>query len=167
MFADTGTRDSELAGLAAATALSKQQTLRFFLTGECATQVNVTNSTAGIDPAIGTFADITGALVIATNKTDVYNSLRLVTTRLLPGAAVVFAAQMPTKNASDDPTLNNTTAIAPVCNQTLLCHCARVNFTLPAWGTSYVFAATYRDRPGLQAAVSFFGPSGIIALNVT
>eukprot|EP00048_Salpingoeca_helianthica_P002473 m.57631 g.57631 ORF g.57631 m.57631 type:complete len:948 (-) comp12120_c0_seq2:179-3022(-) len=169
VFADTGTRDGALAGLAAATALSKQQTVRFFLTGDCATELNVTNSTAGIDAAIGAFAENTGALVIATNKTDVYSSLRLVTTRLLPGAAVVFAAQMPTTNRSASETSNttNTSSTSPQCSSTPLCYCARVNFTAPAWGSAYVFAATYRDRPGLLTTAALFGPSGGIALNIS
>jgi hypothetical protein len=174
VFADTGTLDGELAGLASATTLSKQQTVRFFLTGGCGsegpsnnstnstqTNNNVTNtntdmnSTAGIDPAIRAFAHNTGSLVVVTNKSDIFNSLRLVSSRLLPGAAVVFSTQMPTRNESVPGQGVN------ACNVSRVCHCARVNVTLPAWGSSYVFYATYRDQPGLLAVPLLFGPAGV------
>lgn len=190
VFADSGARDTDIAGLVAATTLSKQQTVRFFLTGACAGAGNSSNSSAGVDDAIGAFAENTGALVIATNKTDVFNSLTLVTTRLSPGAAVIFAAiistaanlttntsvppvtlansTVTTTNATTGTPTTNTTNITivnintttVVCVSPALCFCSGLNFTAPPWATNYLFSATFRDRPGMQVNASLVGPTG-------
>eukprot|EP00047_Mylnosiga_fluctuans_P024832 m.171480 g.171480 ORF g.171480 m.171480 type:complete len:956 (-) comp9936_c0_seq1:86-2953(-) len=145
VFTDADGKDAYLSATAAASVLSKSQTVKFLLPGSC------TSRRRAVDVAITNFATVTGSTVLRTSPSTLGTALAIVDTSLQLDSATLFAIV----------TYTVYTPTASLCTGSpFLCYCSSVSFPASGLTRNFTFTVTFASASSPSLASTVGKPAG-------